>query len=83
MVKYVDRDCHVVRFPRGDLPANAMPYLDLDETSDKAMQVLLEQAQEDVSLTLSAWDRAADNDAKLIASLLNDLPPVEKQGAPV
>ena len=80
LARHVNRDCHVVRFPRGDLPAKAMPYLDLDETSEKAMQVLVEQAQEDVSLTLSACDRAADNDGKLLAALLRELPPVEKQG---
>jgi len=82
LTKHVDRECHVVRFPRGDLPAKAMPYLDLDETSDKAMQVLGEQAQEDVSITLSAWDRAANTEAKLLASLLNDLPPVENPRSP-
>ncbi|PCJ61084.1 MAG: patatin [Rhodospirillaceae bacterium] len=78
---HLDRDCHVVRFPRGDLPAKAMPYLDLDETSNKATKVLVEQALEDVSLTLSVCDRAADNDGNLLATLLKDLPPVEKQEA--
>ena len=82
LAKHVKRDCVVVRFPRGDLPAKAMPYLDLDETSEKGMQVLVEQAQEDVSLTLSVCDRAADDEGKLLAALLNDLPPVEKQGTP-
>ncbi|MGF1456276.1 MAG: CBASS cGAMP-activated phospholipase [Alphaproteobacteria bacterium] len=81
LAKHVDRDCRVVRFPRGDLPAKAMPYLDLDETSEKGMQVLVEQAHEDVSLTLSACDRAADIDGKLMAALLNDLPPITKSGA--
>ena len=82
LAKHVDRNCTVVRFPRGDLPAKAMPYLDLDETSEKGMQVLVEQAQEDVSLTLSVCDRAANGEGKLLAALLNDLPPVEKQEAP-
>lgn len=81
LAKHMKRDCTVVRFPRGDLPAKAMPYLDLDETSEKGMQVLVEQAQEDVSLTLSACDRAADTDGRMLAALLNDLPPVAKQEA--
>ena len=75
LAKHVKQNCIVVRFPRGDLPAKAMPYLDLDETSDKGMQVLVEQAHEDVSLTLSACDRAADDDGKILATLLNTLPP--------
>ena len=82
LAKHVKRDCIVVHFPRGRLPAKAMPYLDLDETSEKGMQVLVEQAQEDVSLTLSVCDRAAYNDGKLLAALLDDLPSVEKQRAP-
>lgn len=81
LAKHVERDCHVVRFPRGDLPAKAMPYLDLDETSERAMQVLVEQAQEDVSLTLSVCDRATNDDGTMLAALLKDLPPAEKQGA--
>jgi len=81
LAKHVNRDCQIVRFPRGDLPAKAMPYLDLDETGTRAMQVLVEQAQEDVWLTLSVCDRAADKDGKLLATLLNDLPPAEKEEA--
>lgn len=79
---HLKRVCTVVRFPRGDLPAKAMPYLDLDETSEEGMQVLVEQAHEDVSLTLSACDRAADIDGRMLAALLNDFPPVAKQEAP-
>lgn len=75
LAKHVKQNCVVVRFPRGDLPGKAMPYLDLDETREKGMQVLVEQAQEDVSLTLSACDRASDHDGKMLWALLNDLPP--------
>ena len=75
LAKHVKRDCVVVRFPRGEVSAKAMPYLDLDETSEKGMQVLAEQANEDVSLTLSACDRAADENGRLLAALLEDLPP--------
>ena len=57
------------------MSAKAMPYLDLDETSEKGMQVLAEQANEDVSLTLSACDRAADENGRLLEALLEALPP--------
>lgn len=80
--KHVKQDCVVTRFPRGDLPAAAMPYLDLDETSETGMRVLVEQAHEDVSLTLSVCDRAADEDARLLATLLNDLPPAKDRVTP-
>ena len=83
LASHIARECRMVRFPRGDLPAETMPYLDLDETSDRGMRVLLEQAHEDVSLTLSACDRTADGEGQLLAALLNDLPPVKKQEASV
>lgn len=83
LAKHLDRQCHVVRFPRGELSAKAMPYLDLDETSEKAMQVLSEQAQADVSVALSSYDRADDGGGRFFASLLNDLPLVDKQGPSV
>lgn len=77
LAKHVDRECRIVRFPRGNLPAEAMPYLDLDETSDKGLQVFVEQAQRDISLTLSACDRADSEDGRLLATLMNDLVPKE------
>ena len=80
---HIKRECKIVSFPRGDLPAATMPYLDLDETSDKGLDVLVEQAHEDVSLTLSACDRADDGEGQLLAALLNDLPVVQKQEASV
>lgn len=75
LAKHVNRECHIARFPRGNLPAKAMPYLDLDETSKEGLQVFIEQAQGDVALTLSACDRANGEDGRLLASLMNDFVP--------
>ena len=78
---YVDRDCHVVRFPRGVVPAEAMRYLDLDETSDEGMRVLTAQAHADVSLALSAWDRPSSDDERRLAALMMDVPPAGEREA--
>ena len=80
--KHVDRDCRIVRFPCGDVSAEAMQYLDLDETSNRGMQVLTTQAQNDVLSTLSAWDHPANDDEKLLVKLFEDLPQAKIQKLP-
>ena len=72
--RYVNRDCHIVRFPQGKVPADIMKYLDLDETSTAAMDALIAQAQTDVYETLSRCGDASDDKGQLLHALLNDLP---------
>ena len=79
LAEHLDRDCSIVHFPQGDLPAESMPYLDLDETDEKATQMLINQAQNDVFLALSAYDRPTDNNSYLLVELFKDIPPVTKQ----
>ena len=79
LADHLDRDCSIVHFPQGDLPAESMPYLDLDETDKKATQMLINQAQNDVFLALSAYDRPTDNNSYLLVELFKDIPPVTKQ----
>ena len=72
--RYVDRDCQIVRFPHGNVPANIMKYLDLDETSTAAMDALVAQAQTDVYETLSRCSDTSDDKGQLVDNLFNDLP---------
>lgn len=74
IAKHVHRDCRIVRFPRGPLPAKTMSFLDLDETSEKAMEIFAAQAHDDVSLTLSVCDRNPNDKGRLLADLLEHLP---------
>lgn len=83
LVKHVDRECRIVRFPHGDIPTSAAPYLSLDETREKGMQVLTGQAHADVSHALSALDGAANDGERMLAGLLASLPPAEEQEAAV
>ena len=71
---HVDRDCQIIRFPHGKVPADIMKYLDLDETSTTAMDALVDQAQTDVYETLSCCGEASDAKGQLLHALLNDLP---------
>ena len=77
--QHIKRDCIIVPFPHGKIPAKVMPYLQLDETSEKGMQALIDQALADVSETLSTCDRPDDSTGNILSSLLNSIPPLEKQ----
>ena len=76
---HLNRRCRVVRFPQSGPPANAMGLLDLDDTSDKALGFLLNQARSDVSLTLSACDKT-DEQGQLLSALMKDMPTTEPIG---
>ena len=74
--RHVNRDCHIVRFPHGKIPADIMKYLDLDETAPAALEALVAQAQADVNETLSRCGDARNLDGQLLNTLLNSLPPI-------
>ena len=76
---HVDRDCQIVRFPHGKVPADIMKYLDLDETDTAAMEALVTQAQTDVYETLSRCAENSDSDGQLLHALLNDLPTTTRE----
>ena len=71
---HVDRDCRIVRFPHGKVPAEVMKYLELDETDSAAMDALQGQAQTDVYETLSRCGDALDTEGQLLHTLLDELP---------
>ena len=76
LAQHVDRNCRIVRFPHGRVPAGIMKHLDLDETDTVAMAALVGQAQADVNETLSRCGDAADADGQLLHTLMNELPPM-------
>lgn len=75
IARHVDRDCQIVRFPHGKVPADIMKFLDLDETGPVAMEALVAQAQTDVYETLSRCGDTSDAKGQLLDTLLNNLPP--------
>ncbi len=76
IARHVERDCRIVRFPHGSVPAGIMKYLDLDETNPKAMEALVAQAQKDVSETLSLCGDDNNPDGQLLHTLLTELPTI-------
>lgn len=75
--KHVNRECRIVRFPHGPVSENVMRYLDLDETSEKGLEVLISQAQTDAYETLSQCGDAANKDGQLMHTMLEGLPALQ------
>ena len=67
------RSVRAIRFPRKDVPASMMPFLELDDTRQEAMDRLVEQAGSDADLTKSACDDPGSRDGRAIKSLLESL----------
>ena len=74
--RHVYRDCKVVRFPHGEVSADLMQYLDLDETRDIALEALIGKAQDDVSETLSQCSDSSNSEGQMLDSLFSTLPPL-------
>ena len=76
--KHVNRRrCRIVRFPQGPVTEEVMKYLELDETSEQGMNALMSQAQTDANETLSKCRDSANEDGRLMALMLDELPAVE------
>lgn len=71
---HVDRKARILRFPHAEVPPSILAHLDLDETSPKAMEALITQAQADASQTLSVAGDKNSADGALINTLLGTLP---------
>lgn len=73
LMEHLDRNYTIVHFPRGDVPAELAEYLDLDEARPEALEVLVNQAHEDVDHAMSVRARGGE-EARLLDSLFSDLP---------
>lgn len=71
---YLNRRCQVVRFPRQDVPAALLEFLDLDETRPEALDALIQQARSDVNMTNSSCNDPNDRDGELVKRLFMDMP---------
>lgn len=73
LANHVNRGCRIVRFPHGGPSEALMADLDLDETSDVAMDKLVSQARTDAYATWSLLKRP-DEDITLLNSMLCSIP---------
>ncbi len=71
---HLARDCHIMRFPRGQVPGEMLQYLDLDDTRDEAGRALMAQAQKDAEMTNSRSNDDKDYEGSLIKRLFMNMP---------
>lgn len=81
LARHVDRDCRVIRFPSDKVPGALLPYLELDDTREAAMDALINQARTDADMTNSRCGSDRDEVAELICGLFEDAPPMPEGGA--
>lgn len=81
--KHLDRRCDIVRFPREHVPAALMPYLELDDTRDEAIQALINQARSDADMTNSECNNPNSPEGKLICGLFHGAPVANPENNPV
>ena len=74
LARHVDRDCRVIRFPSDKVPGALLPYLDLDDTREAAMDALVNQARTDADMTNSRCGTERDEVASLICALFEEAP---------
>lgn len=72
--RHLSRDCHVVRFPREQVPAQLQPFLDLDDTSEAAAHALIAQAKKDAEMTNSHCGDPQNSDGQLVNRLFMEVP---------
>jgi hypothetical protein len=71
--------CEILRFPRDQIPAALMPYLDLDDTRSAAMEALIAQARTDAEMTNSRCVDLASREGRMICGLFQDAPAIPGQ----
>lgn len=76
IAKHVDRKCDIVRFPRDQIPAALMPYLEMDDTSPAAADALINQARTDADMANSRFGRMDTLEGRLITELFQNAPPM-------
>lgn len=74
LAKHVNRECKVVRFPRGQIPAALNRFLELDDSSASAFEELVKQARTDADMTNSRCGATEDEEGSLICRLFMDAP---------
>lgn len=81
LMQHVARECRVIRFPADKVPAALLPYLDLDDTSEAAMDALVNQARSDADMTNSLCSGPRDEAGDLICALFENAPPMPEGAA--
>jgi len=72
--EHANRACTIIRFPREQVPAALMPYLDLDDTRPEAADALINQARSDADMTNSKCGDPSHRDGQYVKRLFMETP---------
>lgn len=77
LAPHLKHECHVIRFPREQVPASMMDYLDLDDTRKEASDALIGLARTDADSTNSRCSDPHDAQGAMVRALFESLPELE------
>ena len=77
LAPHLKHDCEVIRFPREQVPASMLRYLDLDETRTEASEALIGLARTDANLTNSRCSDLNDKHGQFVRALFESMPEVK------
>jgi hypothetical protein len=78
LARHVARECSIIRFPRDEVPAAMMQYLDLDETRPEAADSLIQLAKSDANMTNSKCGNLKDREGQMMNRLFREMPVLEQ-----
>lgn len=78
LANHVACECSIIRFPRDEVPAAMMQYLDLDETRPEAADSLIQLAKSDANLTNSKCGNPEDREGRMMDRLFREMPILEQ-----
>lgn len=77
LTPHLKRNCKIIKFPTGNVPADVMQYLDLDETRDEGLNALISQANRDVDETLIQCSSQSTTEGEYLKTLFDSMPALE------
>ena len=78
LTSHLNRQVDIITFPCETPAADIMQYLDLDETRQAGLDALINQANRDVDITLSACGNTNDREGQFLDNLFLSLPEMVK-----
>jgi len=78
LAAHVASECAIIRFPRDEVPAAMMQFLDLDETRPEAADGLIQLAKSDASMTNSKCGNPKDREGQMMDRLFREMPVLEE-----
>lgn len=77
LIRYLNRDCQIVRLPPSPPPQNAVEHIGIDKAGDTAIRVLTALGQEDAKNARSQAMLNESSDNKCLIDIFSTMPPLQ------